>query len=349
MAYSPITKSSSFFNTKLYSGNGSTNSITGVGFQPDWTWIKTRNLDGYNHNVYDAVRGVTKLLKPSGDKAEITSATSLTAFDSDGFSFGGTGTGEINQSNGTYASWNWKANGQGSSNTDGTINSTYTSANTTSGCSIVTYTGNGTAGATVGHGLGVVPKLMIVKSRSTAGENWIVYHASLGATKYMVLASTTAPVTSAGAWNNTAPTSTVFSLTDSGGDTNRTGETYVAYCFAEVQGYSAFGQYRGNAVATDGTFVNCGFKPSLVIQKRTDGAEPWFMFDDKRQGYNSENEYLLSNSTDAEGTSNRIDLLSNGFKLMTTDGGNNANGGPYIYMAWGQTLVGSNNVPNNAR
>ena len=266
---------------------------------------------------------------------------------SDGFTLGTSGSANTNGN--TYVAWNWKANGQGSSNTDGTINSTYTSASTTSGFSIVTYTGTNTLGATVGHGLGVAPKMIIVKSRTGGGENWNTYHASLGATKYMNLNTTNAPYTDVNAWNNTAPTASVFSIGGNSGDTGRSGQNYVAYCFAEVQGYSAFGQYRGNADASNGTFVNCGFRPSMVIQKRTDGAEPWFMFDDKRQGYNPENEYLLSNSTDTEGTSNRIDLLSNGFKLMTTDGGNNANGGPYIYMAWGQTLVGSNNVPANAR
>ena len=340
MAYTTINKSTDYFNTKLYTGNGSTNAITGVGFQPDMCWWKMRS-GIEDHALGDAVRGAEYIVKPNSNGAQAQSASYFSSFDSDGFTLGSDT--KTNGNGSTYASWNWKANGQGSSNTDGSITSTV-SVDTTSKCSIVKFTSSG-SGGTVGHGLGVAPKVIIFK-RLDAASDWAVYQESMGNVNMMFLNTTTAPSSNPSILNSTSPTSTLFTV---GSSNIVTGGPVIAYCFSEVQGYSAFGQYRGNAVATDGTFVNCGFRPSLVIQKRLDGAEPWFIFDDKRQGYNPENEYLLSNSTDAEGTSNRVDLLSNGFKLMTTDGGNNANGGPYIYMAWGHTLVGSNNVPANAR
>jgi hypothetical protein len=341
MAYTTINKSTDYFNTKLYTGNGGTQSITGVGFQPDWLWLKKRNSSA-NHFLFDAVRGASKELNSNNDEAEASPANYLSSFDSDGFTIGSDS--DINGNSDTHASWNWKAGtGQGSSNTDGSINTTYTSANTTAGFSISTYTGTG-SNATVGHGLGSVPKMIIVK-RTNATDVWRVYHSSIGATKHLVLNTTAVEATGSNVWNDTAPTSSVFSIsTDSA--VNASGATYVAYCFTEKTGYSKFGSYVGNSNA-DGTFVYTGMKPSFVLLKKTNGTEAWLLMDNKRQGYNPENEYLVPNSNTVEGTANHIDLLSNGFKLTTNGGGFNV--GNFIYMAFGQSIVGNNNVPATAR
>tara|TARA_R110000803_G_scaffold126244_1_gene193717 strand:+ start:657 stop:1688 length:1032 start_codon:yes stop_codon:yes gene_type:complete len=343
MAYTTINKSTDYFNTKLYTGNGSTNAITGVGFQPDWIWIKSRS-DTSNHRIYDYIRGGTKTLYSNLTNDEGTNSDAITSFNSDGFTLGGNA-----QSNGnglSLASWNWKANGQGSSNTDGSINTTYTSVNTTAGFSIVSYTGNGTSGATVGHGLGVKPSMFIVKGRNIA-EQWEVYHTSLGATKNLSLDSTNAAATQSSRWNNTEPTTSVFSLGNSGA-TNNNGNTYIAYCFAEKKGYSKFGSYTGNGNA-DGTFVYTGFKPAFLIIKKTNAAKNWFLHDDKRLGYNPSNSYVNPNLSAAEYAGTDLDIVSNGFKMKSTGGGHNENGHTYIYMAFGQSLVGSNNVPCTAR
>jgi len=344
MAYTTIDDPTIYFNTKLWTGTGSENAITGVGFQPDWVWIKNRAA-AENHKLYDAVRGATKNIYSNLSNAEGTDTQSLKSFDSDGFTLGTEGALNANGQN--IVGWNWKANGSGSANTDGSINSTV-SVNTTSGFSIVTYTGNDT-NSTVGHGLGKVPKIIMVKQLNGTND-WRVYTSMTGNTSQMSLNTNAAPDSgNTTMWNSTTPTANLFYL-GTHGSVNGGSDTYIAYCFAEIQGYSAFGKYRGNAVATDGTFVNCGFRPSMVIQKRLDGSENWYIFDEKRDGFNQDNEYLFPNLTQAESSGiNRVNLLSNGFKLMTTDGGNNANGGPYLYMAFGQTLVGSNDVPVNAR
>jgi hypothetical protein len=257
MAYTTINKSTDYFNTKLISGNGGTQSLTGVGFKPDFTWIKSRSrVDP--HSLTDIVRGVASQLDSSLTNAPTTHSDAITSFNSDGFSLGSQA--DVNRSGTTFASWNWLAGGsQGSSNTDGSINSTYTSANTTAGFSIVKYTGNGSNGATIGHGLGVVPKMILVKCTSDS-ENWRVYHHKLGATKYLQLNGTGAETTSNSMWYDTAPTSSVFSV-GSSGTTNGSGETYIAYCFAEKTGYSKFGSYTGNN-NNDGSFIYTGFKPT---------------------------------------------------------------------------------------
>jgi len=245
------------------------------------------------------------------------------------------------------ASWNWKAGtGQGSSNTDGSINTTYTSVNTTAGFSISTYTGTG-SNATVGHGLGSVPKMIIVK-RTSATDVWRVYHGSIGATKHLVLNTTAGDASGSNVWNDTAPTSSVFSIsTDSA--VNASGATYVAYCFAEKTGYSKFGSYVGNGNA-DGTFVYTGFKPAFVIVKCTSTTgNNWVMIDNKRLGYNVDNNRIYADLSNAEDTTDVVDLVSNGFKHRFTGGTSNGSGISYIYMAFGQSLVGSNNVPCTAR
>ena len=337
-----------YFNTKIFTGNGSTQSITGVGFQPDLVWVKNR--DHANHNVlFDAVRGGSKVIYANLTNAEAT-ASGVTAFDSDGFTLGNDS--DTNRNTNSHASWNWKANGQGSSNTDGSINTTYTSANTTSGFSISTYTGTGSAG-TIGHGLGVAPAMIIVKRLTGSAEAWTVYHQSLDASapqdKYLHLNSTDAVMDSAGMWNDTAPTTSVFSV-GSTGVTNGSGGTFVAYCFAEKTGFSKFGSYTGNGNA-DGAFIYTGFKPAFVIIKGSSNTENWHMYDNKRDTFNPTDQALQPNTSSAEFTeTNVLDFLSNGFKLRVTGGGHNGSGVSYIYMAFAEApLVSSNGVPNTAK
>jgi hypothetical protein len=342
MAYTTIKKPSDYFNTKLYTGTGSELAITGVGFQPDWTWIKARNI-AYDHNLFDVVRGVTKTIKSNKTDAESTQAQMLKSFNSDGFTIGTDGA--VNENTYTFASWNWLAdNTSGSANTDGSISSTV-SANTTSGFSIVSYTGTG-ANATVGHGLGVAPKMVIVKNRSSVYD-WVAWQASFAGTEYIVLNKTDAKGTATAVWNSTIPTSTVFSL-GSNAAVNESSATQIAYCFAEKQGYSKFGSYTGNGSA-DGTFVYTGFKPAFVIIKRTDAAYSWATYDAKRYPENKSTiPALWSNESSAEGSYSTIDFLSNGFKIRDTSVTINASGGSYIYMAFAEEpLVGDN--PATAR
>jgi hypothetical protein len=346
MAYTNINKSKEYFNTKTYTGTGSSNSQTDIGHQPDLVWVKSRSA-GWDHEWYDAVRGVGKSLSSVTTSAESNSPQGVTAFDSDGFTVG-TRSG-VNENNSTYASWNWKANGAGSANTDGSINSTV-SANTTSGFSIVSYTGTG-ANATVGHGLGVTPKMIIVKNLIDA-EPWIVYHAGIDATApqdyHVRLNTTDARVDEAAIWNDTAPTSSIFSLGSSGAP-NGSGDNHIAYCFAEKTGYSKFGSYVGNGNA-DGTFVYTGFKPAFVMTKEWEGASDWYINDTKRD-FNGNDASLLANTSGAEFTSSslNVDMLSNGFKLRSANPSTNEVAG-YIYMAFAEApLVGTNNVPATAR
>jgi hypothetical protein len=317
-----------YFNTVLYTGNGSTQSITGVGFQPDWVWIKNRVSGSEGHILFDSVRGVNNRLIASGTQAE-ASVSGVTSFDSDGFSLGSySGT---NTNANAHVAWNWKANGAGVSNTDGTITSTV-SANTDSGFSIVTYTGNGSSSPypTVGHGLGVAPKIYIVKDRSATGQ-WVFQHSLVdGSSDYMYLDSTAANDNSI----LPLPTSTVMSVGGSAENTN--GNNYVAYCFAPVAGYSAFGSYTGNGSA-DGPFVYTGFRPAWVIAKRSDSDNSWNIIDATRSPINQANNYLAANSSNAENAAGALgffDFLSNGFKVRTDGAYINASGGIWIYAAF---------------
>ena len=454
-----INKPNQYFNTKLYTGTGSTQSITGVGFQPDWVWVKCRsNADG--HVTSDSVRGANKQLFTNTTDQEFSATTQITSFNSDGFSLG-TDSG-VNGSGRTFASWNWSAGGTAPSKTytvkvvsdsgnkyrfddfgtsavtleiseggtfrfdqadssnsghplrfsttsdgthgggseyttgvttvgtpgsagayteitvaasaptlyyycsvhsgmggqantpttnsfssfDGSIQSNV-SPNTTAGFSIVSYTGNGTAGATVGHGLGTTPAMVIVKNRSEAFA-WNCYHQSLGATKYILLNATDASATGT-TWNNTAPTSSVFSIGSTSG-VNKNTNNLIAYCFAEKKGYSKFGSYTGNGNA-DGTFVYTGFKPAFIIVKESSVlGDNWRIVDNKRLGYNQNNYPMYPSASTAEGTEIVCDMLSNGFKLRSTGGGTNQSGQTYIYMAFAENpLVGTNNIPTTAR
>ena len=333
-----INKPNEYFNTVLYAGNSSTQSITGVNFQPDLTWIKNRSAD-QNHSLTDIVRGVTKTLRTDVTTAETTDAQGQTSFDSDGFTVGSEA--KINGSGNNIVAWNWLAdNTSGSSNTDGSITSTV-SANTTSGFSIVSYTGTG-AIATVGHGLGAVPKMLIIKNRVDGSGHWRVYHASIGPTVYCDLDNTGAAIASSNVFNNTTPTSSLFSL-GSDSRANGSGNAMIAYCFAEKKGFSKFGSYTGNG-STDGTFVYTGFKPAFVIGKRTNATEDWYLFDGTRDDTNPCNKLLYPGGSNAEYTlADRMDFLSNGFKQYNSDLKFNGSGDTYIYMAFAEEpLVGDN-------
>ena len=347
MAYTTINKSSEHFNTKLYTGTGSSNAVTGVNFRPDLVWIKNR-VRAEDHAMFDAVRGSSGgyygKIRSNSTAAQEYDGNGMSAIGSDGFTV--LDQDQVNRSGDTYASWNWKANGAGSANTDGTISSTV-SANTTSGFSIVKYTGTG-SNATVGHGLGAAPKMVIVRRISPGGE-WYIHAGQLNDNeKVLVLNTTAANANASTVFNNTAPTSSVFSL-GTNGDANGNTYEHIAYCFAEKTGYSKFGSYTGNG-STDGTFVYTGFKPAFVIFKRTNSTGNWQLLDNKRLGYNPENRTFYPNSNIAEQNEDDADLLSNGFKLKSTGGDSNISGGQYIYMAFAEApLVGTNNVPCTAR
>ena len=345
MAFTTINKSTDYFTPELYVGTGSSRTISTLNFQPDWVWIKNRGTND-RHSLFDAVRAAPNMLTSNANGAQSAEPSELTAFNANGFTVNNATS--VNGSSANYVSWNWKANGTGSSNTAGSINSTV-SVNTTSGFSIVKYVGNASQSQTVGHGLGVAPKLIIFKS-STSADDWsICFPSVLGVDGRLTL--NTSAANSIGDntfWNSVAPSSTLFSL---GNNTraNASGQTIIAYCFAEKQGYSKMGSYTGNG-NTNGTFVYTGFKPAYVIAKRTDGTSNWNQFDNKRFGFNVKNPLLYPNLTNAEADDVFIDLLSNGFKWRTTNGDINASGGSYIYMAFAEApLVGTNNVPATAR
>jgi len=322
------TQANDYFNTVLYTGTGSSLGVTGVGFQPDWVWIKERNAAA-DHGLYDAVRGVQKQLESNTTTAETTETTGLTAFGSDGFTVGALA--QLNTSADTYVAWNWNAGGSNATNTSGTITSTVR-ANTTSGFSIVTFTGAGAA--TIGHGLGTAPSLIIMKARNEGTALWAVYHQSIGAGNYLALNSTAASTAATTIWNNTAPTSTVFSI-GSGWSTFN----FVAYCFAPVAGYSAFGSYTGNG-STDGPFVHLGFRPRWIMVKTSSaGTNGWQIRDTARDSYNISLGRLYADLSNAEGitSGNEFDILSNGFKVRNSGGDLNSNGGTYIYAAFAES------------
>jgi len=447
-----------YFNTKLISGNGGTQSLTGVGFEPDFTWIKSRSRAD-PHSLTDIVRGVASQLDSSLTGVPTTHSDAITSFNSDGFSLGSQA--DVNRSSTTFVSWNWIGAGTAPSNTyavkvvsdsgnkyrfddfgtsavtleiseggtftfdqsdssnnghplrfatqaDAANSSQYTtgvttngtpgqagaytritvaasaptlfyycsshtgmggqantpttnsfsnfagtiqsniSPNTTSGFSIVSYTGTG-SNATVGHGLSSAPSMIIVKNRS-AVKDWVIYHKSLGNTKFLEF-TTSGEQTASNRWNNTTPTNSVFSLGSDNG-ANGSGNSHIAYCFAEKKGLSKFGKFTGNG-STDGTFIYTGFKPSFWLQKRSDGSGGWVMYDNKRAGYNPKTDILYANDSAVEDTSNSewADIVSNGFKYRTV-GGNDINnsGNEYIYMAFAESpFVTSTGIPTTAR
>mgnify|MGYP003657915292 CR=1 FL=1 len=356
MAYTTIDDPTIYFNSVLYTGTGSGGSnrqITGVGFQPDWVWIKNRN-SAQEHVLVDSIRGATKSLDSSANSAESTTSTQVGAFISDGFQLGsGSVQNRVNGSGNGLVAWNWKTGtsftNDASATGIGTIDSTG-SVNTDAGFSIISYTGTGSAG-TVAHGLGAVPKMIIIKSRNTASL-WGVYHQAIGNTHGLFLNATNAATSLSAYWNNTSPTSSVFSL---GGDAdiNKSSDPLIAYCFADIKGYLKFGSYTGNGNA-DGTFVYTGFKPAFVLVKRTDTAGyEWSIWDNKRDSFNLADTTLRPNSSATESTIGsfyQIDMLSQGFKFRTSNVDVNASSASYIYMAFAESpFVNSNGVPNNAR
>ena len=342
MAYTTVNKGSAHYNKVLYTGNNTGQSITGVGFQPDVVWNKSRS-NTESHNMWDSVRGAQNYLTVNASDAQSANATGLTSFDSDGWTMGVLDS--MNDGSVDFVAWCWKANGAGVSNSDGTVTTTV-SANTTAGFSIVKYTGPGSGGATIGHGLGVKPKCIIVKS-SSAAENWTYWIDTAGqgtAGIRMILNSGN------GDYGNYMPTFNTDTITlpsHNDGGWSGSGKEYIAYCFAEKPGHSAFVEHKGNGQA-DGQFIWTGFKPKFVICKAHNTTEDWGLW-----GYypanNQIDRFLYANASTAESTGIAPgDLLANGFKLRTTDGKFNSSSNTYIYMAWGQTMVGTNDIPATA-
>ena len=347
-----LDKPSDYFNTILWTGDGTASQPqTGVGFQPDWVWIKTRSTTG-GHNIFDSVRGATKILGSDNTNAESTNTDSLTSFDSDGFTLAGSGGTSF--SGRTYAGWSWLAGGTASSNTDGSITSNV-SASTTSGFSIVSYTGTG-ANATVGHGLNSAPEMIIVKNRIDAGLNWVTGCEYYSGWDYVIELNLTDAESNAGGaptvFTTTPPTSSVYSV-GTAANSNGSGDGIIAYCFHSVKGYSKIGKYTGNG-STDGTFIFTGMKPAFFMAKRTDTASQWILYDNKRQNnYNPQNERIYPNLSDTPGTGREIDFVSNGIKLRdnaTDSSASNVSGATYIYMCFAENpFTTSTAVPTTAR
>jgi hypothetical protein len=329
-----VAKGSSAMDVKLYTGNGGTQSITGLNFNPDFVWLKSRSSGSYSHNLYDAVRGATKILYSDSTSSENTDANGLTAFNSDGFSLGSTAA--TNASSTTYVGWCWDAGTSTVTNTAGSITS-QVRANASAGFSVITYTGNATNGASVGHGLGVQPSLVIIKKRN-ASEVWVVHHGSFSNTArdFLVLNATDAVSQTGSDWF--AKSSTTITFTNWYGGTNASGDTYVMYAFAPVSGYSSFGSYTGNG-STDGTFVYTGFRVKWYLVKQSSASgENWRIIDATRSPYNVAQDRLLPNSAAAEAVQpNEVDFLSNGFKFRSADGAYNASGATYIYAAFAES------------
>jgi hypothetical protein len=334
-----IPNGSTAFAATTYTGanpNAAT-SITGVGFQPDFTWIKSR-VTGYGQALFDSVRGATRRLQTDTSSAEATSSTYLTSFNSNGFSLG-VDYGQ-NAPSEPYISWNWKANGGAVTNTAGSITS-QVSANTAAGFSVVTGTfpASGTS-CTFGHGLGVAPSMIINKGRDGGTSNWIVRHTSLGnmTTKYLEMNNTGAVATGPNA--ATAPSSTLASVSTDGLNNNM---AFVAYCFAAVPGYSAFGSYTGNG-STDGPFVYLGFRPRFIMFKDASSAQNWVILDSSRDPYNIAGNYLLPNTSSSEFTSSSVDFLSNGFKIRYAGGSLNTSSDNIVYAAFAETPFAYSNA-----
>jgi hypothetical protein len=310
---------------------GGTQSITNqYGFKPDFVWTKVRSGTGDNF-LNDSVRGAANIISSNTTNANANLPNYLTSFNSNGFSLG---TSSYTSTGTTIVGWQWQA-GQGSNttNTTGTITSTV-SANATAGFSIVSYTGNGGTTQTVGHGLGVAPQMVIVKQTQDNGYNWPVYHIGLSS-GYAVFLNTTGAQDNSVVYWGSVPTTTVFGVNYSGALTNQSGKAYIAYCWAPVAGFSAFGSYTGNGSA-DGPFIYTGFKPKFLMYKRTNTTSSWFMVDSTRNPYNLANYWLQANTDEAEQTDGFIDFLSNGYKIRGTGAGTNASGSNYIYMAWAE-------------
>ena len=349
MAYTAINDPQKHFNTVLFTGNQLSHPIVGVGFQPDFVWGKVRSHSGTS-TWYDTTRGNTKQLESDTGNAESTQNTMVSSFDSDGFTMG-TDTGG-NQIAKTYVTWNWLANG-GTRTTfteSGNNPAGGHQANTTAGFSLVDYVGTGALG-TVAHGLGAVPHMIIVMNRS-ASHSSLVYHrgnTSAPETDGLELNVEDQTYDNATYWNDTAPTSTVFTVNTSG-NVNTNDHNYMAYVWTEIQGYSKFGSYKGNENNGDGTFVYTGFSPAFIMVKNTERAQNWSIHNNKMPGYNPIAQRLQANLADAVSTNNPVDFLSNGFKWRSNDGDTNGYTHIHIYAAFAESpFVTSNGSPTNAR
>ena len=360
-----IIKPQRHFDTLIWDGNSTQDrNITGLEFKPDMVWIKSRSHAtyggglSYHHLIWDVLRGVGSNTIGASSRKELTVNQSyeegrganytdyyghVSSFNEDGFQLdfvSGQPPFYVNQTSRTYVAWCWKAGGAGVSNSDGSIASTV-SVNTEAGFSIVTYTGSG-SNATIGHGLDEAPQVLFVKTRTSA-DHWAIYHHSVGNTKILYLNLSNSPATSSNYWNDTTPTSTVFSI-GSDNKTGKSGDNYVAYCWHEVPGYSKFGSYTGNGSA-DGPFIHLGFRPAWFLQKKTSGTGNWYLFDSKRSGFNVDNDMLVPNETDAEydgDTYPRLDFLSDGIKWRDAGSSvHNASGATYVYMAFAERPSGT--------
>ena len=336
-----------FFNTLLYTGDGSARSLTGVGFQPDFVWMKGRSFSD-NHIVCDSARGVEKYLQPDTSAAEGTGPPapneSVTSFDADGFSIGGWSA--INTNTANQVAWNWKAGTTSGIATNGstTITPTAYSFNQTCGFSVVKYTGNGTSGAKIAHGLGKTPTFVFVKRLGSSGS-WDVVSRLMGATYYIRLDTDGAKATGTWAFNDTLPDSVNFTVGDNAETNSSDGN--VAYCFAPINGYSAMGKFDGNG-DTRGCFIQTGFKPAFVMIKRTNGTGPWMIYHDKVPGYNETNTYIQANATSAEDTNAGnfgMSMYATGFQPQSTSGatGPNQDGDDYVYLAFANKPIASSN------
>ena len=350
MAYTTIDDPTAHFETKLWSGTGSTQSITNMNFQPDFIWWKERSSTSH-HNLTDSVRGVSKQIYPNRNNAETSySGSEISAFNSDGFSIGTSS--DTNANGETYVSWNFKAgtsfSNDASSTGVGSLDSSG-SKNTTAGFSIISFTGTESGTPSIAHGLSSTPEWIFSRPRDVS-DNWMVFHGSFSAQDYMILNTTAAKASASSVWNS-LPSSTVINMGDNAG-VNDDG-AMIMYAFHSVKGFSKFGSYTGNGDA-DGTFVYTGFRPAWLIIKQSSGAgNDWLIYDNKRDASNVANKLLVANANGTEATGqsfNYIDLLSNGFKLRGSDARNNGSGGTMIYMAFAESpFVNSNGVPNNAR
>jgi hypothetical protein len=338
-AYTTIDDPALSFNPKKYSAGTAPLAITGVGFEPGMTWIKSRTYAD-NQNLFDQVRGATKILYPSGDFVEDVQAESLKSWESDGFTVGTRN--DLNRSGQTFISWNWKA-GTTAVPSGGSITPSACSFDADTGFGMYQYTGTG-ANADIAHGLGIVPEFIICK-RITPAESWTCYHKSLGNNAYIILDTNATSGTGSTLWNDTTPTSTLFYL-GSGGNTNNSGDEYISYVFAPIRGYSFMGSYIGNGNA-NGTFIYTGFKPAYFLLKVTDATGNWYVFDNKRDGFNPDTWELYPDDTGVEGANYRVDFLSNGFKFRNASNPVNGTGENMVFLAMAESpFVNSSSVPN---
>ena len=352
MAYTTIDKPSDYFETKLWTGNGSSQDIS-LDFAPNWIWAKQRSSTRY-HNLQDSIRGVGLQLFANENSSDNADTSNITAFNSDGYSLGDGD--NVNKNSSTYVGWSWKAgtafSNDASSTSVGSIDSVG-SVSTDAGFSIVSWTGTGTAG-TIAHGLGKLPKMIIAKQRNSTA-NWSVYFldtsiAYNNVRNYLELDTNIASTGDSGArWGAYGNYSTTTFGVGTNADTNADGSTYIAYAFSDIQGYSKIGKWKGNGSA-DGPFIHTGFRPAFVMYKNTSQTDDWFISDNKRLGYNPANNYLRPSLNNGDNATQRINLFSNGFKLTTTDKGANESGDVYIYMAFAAApFVTSTGIPTTAR